>query len=354
MLCHHSFSPIHPSMLNSDDWSKPVSNGPFYVSARGDRFLELSKNARYWDAGKVSLEKISVRFTDDENESAAMWNSGEARWIAGSVNLEALKDRSGIQVNPMFATHYYYIRSSDGPWRDYRVRRALALALPWDEIRRDHFLPAKTLVYRIPGYPELKGFDLTDAEEAQRLLVEAGFPKGVGLPELVIRITPAEDADRIAKLMATAWMKLGIPVKLDVVPFNQYFNALKKKDYNVGSTTWIGDFADPYTFLQMWRKDSNLNDSGYSDADYEALMEKSMTEEGDKRYATLGEAEQLLLDRGTVLPISYTPALNVVDTDELDGWYPNALDVHPFRYFSFKAFKPLPGVARSGAMRIEP
>jgi peptide/nickel transport system substrate-binding protein/oligopeptide transport system substrate-binding protein len=30
---------------------------------------------------------------------------------------------------------------------------------------------------------------------------------------------------------------------------------------------------------------------------------------------------------------------------ELDGWYPNALDIHPFKYLSFKAARPLPGVA---------
>jgi peptide/nickel transport system substrate-binding protein/oligopeptide transport system substrate-binding protein len=344
MLCHHSFSPVHPSMVNADNWTSPLSNGPFYVSENENGFLVLVKNRNYWDAGRVALEKITIRFTDDDSEATAMWNSGEARWIAGNVNLETLTDRSGIVVNPMFATHYYYIRS-EGPFRDYRIRRALALVLPWEEIRGNHYLPAKTLVYPIPGYPELKAVE-TNIEEAQKLLVEAGFPKGVGLPELVIRITPSEDADRIGKLMAAAWMdKLGIPVKLDVVPYNRYFEALKTKDYNVGSTTWIGDFADPYTFLQMWRRDSNLNDSGHNDADYEALMEQSMAEEGDKRLETLGAAEQMLLDRGTVLPISYTPALNIVDTDELDGWFPNALDIHPFKYLSFKAFKPLPGVA---------
>ncbi|MDR2143361.1 MAG: peptide ABC transporter substrate-binding protein [Treponema sp.] len=344
MLCHHSFSPIHPSMVNANNWASPLSNGAFYVSENKNGLLVLVKNSNYWDANRVALEKINIRFTDDDNEATAMWNSGEARWIAGNANLEALTDRSGIVVNPMFATHYYYIRS-EGPFRDYRIRRALALVLPWEEIRENHYLPAKTLVYPIPGYPELKAVE-TNVEEAQKLLAEAGFPKGVGLPELVIRITPSEDADRIGKLMAVAWMdKLGIPVKLDVVPYNRYFEALKTKDYNVGSTTWIGDFADPYTFLQMWRRDSNLNDSGYNDADYEALMEQSMAEEGDKRFETLGAAEQMLLDRGTVLPISYTPALNIVDTDELDGWFPNALDIHPFKYLSFKAFKPLPGVA---------
>ncbi|MDR0402853.1 MAG: peptide ABC transporter substrate-binding protein [Treponema sp.] len=344
MLCHHSFSPIHPSMLDADNWAVPLANGPFYVNENEDGVLVLVKNRNYWDAGRVALEKITIRFTDDDDEAAAMWNSGEARWVAGNVNLEALTDRSGIVVNPMFATHYYYIRS-EGPFRDYRVRRALALVLPWEEMRENHYLPAKTLVYPMPGYPELKAVE-TNVEEAQELLTEAGFPKGVGLPELVIRITPSEDADRIGKLMAAAWMgRLGIPVKLDVVPYNRYFEALKAGDYNVGSSTWIGDFADPYTFLQMWRRDSNLNDSGHNDADYEALMEQSMTEEGNKRFETLGAAEQMLLDRGTVLPISYTPALNIVDTDELDGWFPNALDIHPFKYLSFKAFRPLPGVA---------
>jgi peptide/nickel transport system substrate-binding protein/oligopeptide transport system substrate-binding protein len=331
-------------MVQVADWDTPISNGPFYVSERGEDYLVLEKTKQYWDAGRISLTKVTVRFTEDDDESAAMWNSGEARWIAGSVSIEALTDRSGIVVNPMFATHYYYIRSQ-GAWKDHRIRRALVLALPWEELREGHILPAKTLVYRMPGYPELAGIE-TNVEEARNLLTEAGYPKGVGLPELVIRITPSQDADRIGKLMAAAWMKLGIPVRLDVVPYGQYFQSLNRNDYQVGSTTWIGDFADPYTFLQMWRKDSNLNDAYHDDAEYEALMEKSMTEEGDERFAVLGEAEQLLLDRGTVLPISFTPALNIVDTDELDGWFPNALDIHPFKYFQFKAFKPLPGVTK--------
>jgi peptide/nickel transport system substrate-binding protein/oligopeptide transport system substrate-binding protein len=119
---------------------------------------------------------------------------------------------------------------------------------------------------------------------------------------------------------------------------------LKNNDYTVGFSTWIGDFADPYTFLQMWRRDSNLNDAHYDDDDYETLIEKSMLEEGETRWATLADAEKLLLERGSVLPISYSPAVNVVDIGELGGWFPNALDIHPFKHLSFKAFRPLPGV----------
>jgi peptide/nickel transport system substrate-binding protein/oligopeptide transport system substrate-binding protein len=346
MLCHHSFSPVHPSMLEKEDWSRPVSNGPFYITEQQPDRIILAKNTEYWDASRVQLNRLVIRYPEDGDEASALWNSGEARWISGDVNLNTLTDRSGIQVNAMFATHYYFIRSSEKPWDDYRIRRALSLVLPWEQMREGHFLPAKTLIYPIPGYPEVSGLEATDEEEAVRLLSEAGYPGGVGLPEMVIKLTPSLDAARIGGLMATTWKeKLGVPVRIMVVPFANYFQALKQNDYGVGFSTWIGDFADPYTFLQMWRRDSNLNDARHNDADYEELLEKSMSEEREKRWATLAEAEKLLLDRGTVLPISHSPAINIVDTGELDGWYPNALDIHPFKYLAFKAFHPLPGVA---------
>ncbi|GHU64274.1 ABC transporter substrate-binding protein [Spirochaetia bacterium] len=348
MLCHHSFSPIHPSMLDENTWkgNKPVSNGPFYIEEFDENHILLLKNKNYWGADQVGLNKLNIIYTDDGDEAAALWNSGESRWISGDVTLDALTDRSGIQVNAMFATHYYYIRSSKKPWDDSKVRRALSIALPWEELRDGHYLPARTLIFPIPGYPEIEGLTEANIEEAQKLLEEAGYAKGVGLPELVIRITPSPEASRIAGLMASTWLeKLGVPAKIDVVPYSRYFQSLKQNDYEVGSTTWIGDFADPYTFLQMWRRDSNLNDARYSDTDYENLLDKSMTEDGTARWDTLAEAEKLLLSRGTVLPISYSPAINIVDTDIVDGWFPNVLDIHPFKYLSFKALKPLPGVA---------
>jgi peptide/nickel transport system substrate-binding protein/oligopeptide transport system substrate-binding protein len=355
MLCHHSFSPIHPSMLEKDLWSPakgergwmpPISNGPFRIDSMDESKIVFMKNDYYWERRRVSLNKINVKYTETADEASALWNSGEARWISGDVNIDALTDHSGIQLNVMFATHYYYIRCADKPWNDYRIRRAMILVLPWDEIRSGHRLPAKTLIFPITGYPEVEGITETDYEEAEKLMTEAGYADGKGMPELVIRLTPSREAARIGGLMAGAWKeKLGLNVRVEIIPYDRYFQSMKESGYIIGSSTWIGDFADPYTFLQMWRRDSNLNDAHHDDAEYEALIEKSMLEEGDARLATLADAEKLLLDRGAVLPISYSPALNIVDIGELEGWFPNALDIHPFKYISFKIFRTLPGVA---------
>jgi len=314
-----------------------------------DERIVMERNYFYWDSDSVALNKITILFVGSGDEAAQFWNSGEARWIAGNVDLSALTDRSGIQLNVMFATHYYFIRSSEPPWDDYRVRRAMALVVPWEEIRSIYFLPAETLIFPIAGYPEVQGISEPDIEEAQRLMAEAGFSCLQGMPELVIRLTPSSDAERVGALMANAWKEnLGFNVRVEVIPFELYYSSLSEDGFTVGSITWIGDFADPYAFLMMWRRDSNLNDARLNDPDFEALIERSMLEEGAARLTTLAEAERLLLHRGSVLPIFFNPALNIVDLNELDGWFPNALDIHPFKYLSFRSLRPLPGIAMLG------
>ena len=344
MLCHHSFSPIHPSMLDVEDWNFPVSNGPFFIEEKTDDYIVFTRNPYYWDVNRVQLNRVTIVFTDDGQEAAALWNSGEAQWIHGEVDFSALTDLSGIEVNPMFATHYYYIRSAREPWGDYRLRRALSLVLPWDRIREGHFIPAPTLIFPVPNYPSVEGLEEQDIEEAIRLMEEAGFADGQGLPELVIRIPPSQESSRISGIMAEVWETLlGLTVRVDIVPFSQFIESLEWDDHDVATITWIGDFADPYTFLKMWRRDSNLNNARHYDSDFEALMERSMSEEGQTRWETLAEAEALLLARGNVLPISHSVAVNIINLHEISGWFPNVLDIHPFKYMGIRAPRPLPG-----------
>lgn len=347
MLCHHAFAPVHSSQLNGSKLSEvpPIGNGPYYLVERKTDRLILQKNSLYWDEKKVSFDRIDILFPEDGKAASNLWDSGQVQWLAGAMDIEALRDRSGITVNAMFATHYYFIKSSSEPWNRRELRRALSLALPWEELRADYMLPAKTLIYPIPDYPELEGVFATDLEEAKNILNAEGYPKGIGLPNIKILITPSKESEKIAQLMQGAWQGgLGIQVEIETVPFSSYYPSLKRKDYTVGFTSWIGDFADPYTFLQMWQTGSNLNDAEYDDEEYEDLITRSMLLEGQERWQVLAEAEKLLLDYGTVLPISHSPAINIINTDEILGWYPNALDIHPYKYLEWASYRPLPGV----------
>jgi peptide/nickel transport system substrate-binding protein/oligopeptide transport system substrate-binding protein len=351
VLCHHSFVPLHSSLLDKEDWdSLPsiVNNGPYRIAERGEGFMRLEKNALYWDAKNVKTDSLRIVFLDDADEAARLFNDYEVHWVTSGANLEKILYRDTIIVNPLFATSYFYFANGGGPWNNEKLRRALALLVPWEEVRSTafQFLPAKTLVPPIPRYPAPETITENNREEALRLLADCGFPEGRGLPPVVFKLPEGIEIKRLASVMAAAWKEVGIVSRLKTYPFAQYYESLKENDYALGSMTWIADFADPLAFLQMWTSASNLNEGKYSDSVYDGLIKKSMSESGEERYKTLSEAESVLLRTAQVLPVGHNPAVNIIDLQFIDGWYQNLLDIHPFKYLALAPYRPLRGVVK--------
>ncbi len=351
ILCHHSFVPVHPSLLNETSWNslpEIPGNGPYFIKERDGGHFLLARNPHYWDAEEVKADFIRMLFLDDPREATRRFNDYEIHWVTEGFLLDKVLYQDTIVVNPLFATQYFYFSHTARPWSDERVRRALALLLPWSDIRSPdyQFIPARTLVPPIPQYPAPRTIEAPDREEAMKLLQEAGYPGGRGLPPVVFRLPEGEATRRTAAIMAAAWKEAGIESEIHAYPYPAYFDVLKKSDYALGTITWIGDFADPLAFLQMWTSSSNLNDGRYANLAYDALLEKSVKQSGTERYKTLSEAESLLLAGAAVLPISHSPAINLIDLHYIDGWYRNPLDIHPFKHLSFAPYRPLPGVVR--------
>ena len=358
LLCHHSFSPLHPSVLRMKGWRDAFpfpANGPYRpVSYKAGELL-LEKNERYWDAADVEIPRLRLLFTDDDADVTRRFDNGEIHWLAGPMDLDSLLDRS-IQVNPMFSTHYWFFAAGKEPWRNADLRRALALMLPWKELRsrEQYLIPAPTLVLPFDGYESAKGIDKTDADEAAALLARSGHPAGAGLPPIVVLAPDNEDSKRVAGLMKASWEKLeGVKVEVSLVAPGRYFDMVRAgsaaSGYDLALTTWIGDFADPLAFLQMWTSDSNLNDSGLADPEYDRLLAEASAKEGPARLDALGEAETKLLSGAAVLPVYHSIAVNVVDTSYVTGWYANALDIHPFKYLAFGERKVRSNLANAGA-----
>jgi peptide/nickel transport system substrate-binding protein/oligopeptide transport system substrate-binding protein len=358
LLCHHSFSPVHPSLLA--DPSRfgrlpfPV-NGPYTPRSLKDGELILEKNERYWDADSVQLPRIRAIFTDDEAGVTARFDAGEIHWLAGPMDLEKLVDEASLQASPMFGTQYWFWDAGDPVWKKAELRRALALLLPWEEIRsrEEYLIPADTLVLPYEGYDAATGIEAADEAAARELLAAAGHPDGTGLPPLVIILPEGgDDSLRVARIMKEAWERLpGFSVTLKTVPAGAYFDIVRTGPeaggYDLALTTWIGDFADPLAFLQMWSSDSNLNDGGYADPEFDRLLAAAAPLEGQDRLTALAKAETRLLSGAACLPLYHSIAVNVVDSGWIEGWYANALDLHPFKYLGFGQRKIRPNVVRA-------
>jgi peptide/nickel transport system substrate-binding protein/oligopeptide transport system substrate-binding protein len=294
------------------------------------------------------MDAIRITFNGEYEEVTGRFNSNDVNWARGGFDLATVTDQDAIVVNPLFATSYFQFSAADEPFSDARVRRALALLLPWEDIRSEDYLyiPAVTLVPSFPQYPDVSGITESDSDLAMELLAAAGYPKGDGLQEVTISIPGGGDNDRIAEIMKTTWESLlDVEVVVERIPYPDYFSFIEEETFTLGTISWIGDFADPLTFLDMWTSESNLNNSRYSNTEFDVLVRRAMGESAPNRYETLADAERILLWDAIVLPISHSPSINLVDLRRVRGWYPNPLDIHPFKYLEFIIREPPHNVA---------
>jgi len=342
ILCHHSFVPFHPDQTLSS------FSGPFYPEKTDDGY-RLIKNPYYWDAPNVALDKIRILYVDDPGKKTDLFNKDQAQWVADSFDFSAVSWRPAITYNSLFATSYFYFKALEAPYDNPKVRRGLIQLLPWGEIRSNQLFPTETLIPYFPSYPEVEGITHQDKEAALEELKQVGFTSDTKLPPITIRISQSRELYRIAQIMKESWEEVfDLEVIIDSYPYGEYFEALARDDYTLGNISWIGDFADPLTFLQMWTSDSNLNDAAFSDKDYDLLVEKAAGEPRPDRFTTQAEAEKRLLQSGIILPLGNSAAYNLIDTFYIQGWYENPLDIHPFKYLDYGEGLILPGVASRG------
>jgi len=100
----------------------------------------------------------------------------------------------------------------------------------------------------------------------------------------------------------------------------------------ISSYTWIGDFADPLAFLQMWTSESNLNEALYKNPVYDGIISDSLSATGLDRYKKTGRGRGTFAAGSDHHADRSHRALNLIDSDMIGGWFPNPLDTHPLKY----------------------
>lgn len=331
-----------------------VYSGPFQIDSASKNMISLKKNENYWDRAKTPLERITFIVSSDQDENAYLFNTGLADWVESGIDVKKIISKDSTHLSAEFATEYIFFKNrtaADGKksiWSDKKFREALLEAVPWDKLREDTFVKAQTLVYPLAGYPEVQGYVYTDAKEALSLMKEARAKNGISEDEtlyITYAITENEHLSRQKDILKEAWKPLGVELEPIKVPFNEYLGSMEKLDSDLFSYTWIGDFADPLAFLELFKKDSTMNVTGWENQEFEKLIEEAKSQPDGKREILLAKAEQILLDDAEIIPVQHPVSFNVIDLNVVGGWATNAFDIHPLKYLFKKETKPrLPNV----------
>lgn len=323
ILCHHAFSIIHPN--------KSIFSGPFYLASQTDKEILLKKNISYWDARNVIVPSIKFLLEDDQKENAFLINTGVADWAMDATDSSKILNASSVLISTQFGSEYFFFSSDKKPWDSADARNALLYAVNWDELRKGSLVPADTLLVKLRGYPDVIGIGDTDIDYANELLEKAGL-KDQEL-SISIAIPDTEYSNKQVEILKKSWEEINVKLEIIKVPSNQYINNIQSMKADLYTYTWIGDFADPLAFLELFRGSSTLNETQWASQEYDNLLEEAayIADSAD-RYKKLAEAEQVLLDEGVILPVSHPVSLNIIDKQSIGGWYENSLDIHPLKY----------------------
>lgn len=340
--------------------NNPVGTGAFeMVRWIENEVLILRKNQKYFEFDESGnrlpyIDGIRAQFISDKYTAFLELKQGNLDFISGidaSYTHEALfedgtlrpsvKKMLYIQKTPFLNTEYIGIgiehlqkTNPSHPLMDKRVRQALNYGIDREQMLRTFRMnigvPGTTGF--IPrGLPEFQPEKFTPLSfnpvKAAELLAEAGYPNGIGMPELTVH-TNADYLDLITYI-TRKWEDLGIKSSIELMESATLREQMSRRNISMFRGSWIADYPDAETFLTVFygQNPAPPNYTGFSDAAYDNLYINSLTEtnkeERMKMHLTMNE---ILIGESPVIFLFYDETARFINR-RVSG-----LPAHAFNY----------------------
>ena len=331
-----TYFPLREDIVSADPegWATEpetfVSNGPFkLVQWDMKDQLVFEKNENYWNKDEVKLPGVVFKLVTDQNTAYASLKSGDFDMVdtVPPAEIEGGKKEGLVTIYPNLATYMLVLNvgkqdtlSADvkKALSNPKVRKALTLA-----IDRKGIVENVTKSGQIPAYSfvpkgilnengeefatkEYYDANVPNIEEAKKLLAEAGYPNGEGLPTLEFMYNTEGDHSLIAQAVQQDWAKIGVKVELANQEWKVFLNSRQQGQYQIARHGWSGDYVDPMTFLDLWVTGGGNNDAGYSNPEYDKIVAAAKKEaDQTKRWELMRQAEDIIMEDMPIIPLYY-------------------------------------------------
>lgn len=338
-----------------DAWTRPqwlVNNGPFSLQEwRPNAYIRLKRNPQFYDAANVPADEVMHYPVTAATTAMRRYAAGEIDFVLTFPPDQMQRARAEfgdqVKVDQGLGVEMLAFNNRRGVTRDPRVRRALSLALDREALARnvlgDARLAAYSYVapgaanYPVPVKADFAGWPAERRRgEARRLLQEAGFS---ATRPLKLRLSfPANDINRrVAVVLDAMWRSVGVRAEMVAKEQRALSADIASGDFDAVRTLWLAGHSDALGFLERLdgsAAGTTMNQSGYSNARYDALLVRAQAEPDiAKRAAVLRSAEALALADQPVAPIFYFVGRRLV-SPRLRGWEHNPRGIHVSRWMS--------------------
>jgi peptide/nickel transport system substrate-binding protein/oligopeptide transport system substrate-binding protein len=335
--------PLHRVRWTAD---RPlVTSGPYRLLswAQGDRML-LGANLR-WHDGRPPFAKVEWRPTPDALTAMRTLLSGAADttsdFPASRLGWLRTHAPAALHVAPYRGAYYFVFNTRRPPFADKRVRVALNLATERRWIAGPLMAVGTPPAWGVvpPGIGARPAYrpawvDWPQARRlaaARSLLAQAGYGPTHPLT-FDIRFNSDTDHRRVAIALAAMWRPLGVTAHLLNSEASLHFAGLRRGDFALARSGWIGDLSVPENFLSVWRSDAGpINYAGYASRPFDAALDAaSATADPAARALAMHRAETIAAADAPMLPIYFYVTRSLV-SPRIAGWQDNLAAIHPSR-----------------------
>jgi peptide/nickel transport system substrate-binding protein len=293
-----------------------IGTGPFLIASHDvgvQCTIVRNTDHSWWGTdvyGGPYLDSLQfVDFGTDPAEHLSALDAGNvhANYDSVGVYIDLLSDL-GFVRSEVTTTHTIVIRPNqkaeiDGmkPYADVRVRRALSLAVDnavclelgysdrGERANNDHMSPIH------PEYADIGPYE-SDPAAARTLMEEAG------MAEYEHELLSVDDDWRrnTTDAVAAQLRDAGINVKRTILPGSTFWNDWIT--YPFSSTNWNGRPLGVQTYALAYRSGAAWNEFGWSNADFDALLDEALSiADADTRRQLSASMQQLIRDEGVTI-----------------------------------------------------
>lgn len=281
----------------------PLGSGPFkfirYDNAQ--QVCDVEAFPEYWE-GAPKLQTVRVRVLSDMNQMQAELQSGRVDIAPMPTSLspdavKRLEQDPNLQVKAFQGSNVVLltINTASPPLDNVKVRQAVAHAIDRESLIKSLLLGFGKIAHSIipeeswsysPGQTYAY-----DPATSKRLLDEAGFrdPDGDG-PRMrfdkpvVYKLSGSSIAGRqYAGVIQNYLKEVGIPVDIQTPEQNTLFDELRRGNFQIAYTQWVGGNQDPIFYKDLFATSEiptqtrpSRNRSRYSNSELDALLEEAV------------------------------------------------------------------------------
>ena len=324
----------------------PVGTGPFMFKfwKEGVR-LVLVKNPDYFETDGGSrlpfLDAVSISFLSDKQSAFLEFIKGRLDFISGldpSYKDELLTRQGRLQpkyastielfTQPYLNTEYLgFLLDQEtkvgvpNPLNDKRVRKAINLAFDRKKmityLRNNIGSPGINgiLPKGLPAFDSSRVYYNYDLDQARRLLAEAGFPGGKGMPPITLVSTP--DYLDFCKNIQQQLTELGVEMKIEISTPAAVKQMKADARLPFFRASWIADYPDAENYLLMFLSRNfcprGPNYTHFSRPAFDSLYDSAMHEVRDSaRFAIYRKMESMVMEESPIVVLYYDQVLRFI------------------------------------------